>query len=151
MNESTQAADVKKGYVDAHSHIRTRDLKKYPLAGKQTGDDLKPPSFTTEELLKMTRPLGITRVVLIQHKPYHGLDNSYITDAIAENPGVFSAVTCIEAAADDPTTAMDELKKKGPTAFVFARVKGEPTAGPTAKGCVPCGNMVPKPAWPCAR
>jgi len=123
MNAHAQAADaktgydVKAGYIDAHSHIWTRDLDKYPLAGKQTVDDLKPPSFTSAELLKLVRPLGVSRVVLIQHKPYHGLDNSYITDAIAENPGVFSAVACIDASAADPTKAMDKLKKLGARGF----------------------------------
>ena len=42
------------GIIDAHSHIWARDIKSYPLAEGMTLDDLKPPSFTTEELLELT-------------------------------------------------------------------------------------------------
>ncbi|QDU38707.1 4-sulfomuconolactone hydrolase [Maioricimonas rarisocia] len=111
------ADDPSKGFIDAHSHIWTQDTDAYPLAGDQTKKDLDPPSFTDKELLAVAHPHGVTRVVLIQHKPYHGLDNSYIVDAIAANPGVFSAVACIEAAADRPQDEMDRLKKKGVRGF----------------------------------
>ncbi len=109
--------DVRAGYIDAHSHIWTRDVARYPLADNQSLDVLQPPSFTIEELLATCRPLGVTRVVLIQHKPHHGLDNSYIVAAIAENPGVFAAVACVDAEANDPTLAMADLKSKGVTGF----------------------------------
>ena len=98
LASTTLAADAKpKGWIDAHSHIWTRDLANYPLEGKQTVDDLKPGSFTAEELLELAGKNGVDRVVLIQHKPYHGLDNSYITDSIAKYPGRFSGVACIDA------------------------------------------------------
>lgn len=98
LASTTSAADAKpKGWIDAHSHIWTRDLANYPLDGKQTVDDLKPGSFTAEELLELAGKNGVDRVVLIQHKPYHGLDNSYITDSIAKFPGRFSGVACIDA------------------------------------------------------
>ncbi len=109
--------DVEQGWIDAHSHIWTRDLKSYPLAGGQTVDDLKPPSFTTEELLQVASQNGVSRVVLIQHKPYHGLDNSYITDSIAKYPGRFSAVACVDAQADHPDRAMKTLALKGARGF----------------------------------
>ena len=113
------AADGKPigGYIDAHSHIWTRDLAKYPLAGKQTVDDLQPGSFTAEELLELAGRNGVGRVVLIQHKPYHGLDNSYITDSIAKFPGRFSGVACIEADQAHPEADMDRLGKLGMRGF----------------------------------
>ncbi len=117
MADDAADNDLRAGYIDAHSHIWTRDVARYPLADNQSLDVLDPPSFTIEELLATCRPLGVTRVVLIQHKPHHGLDNSYIVDAIAENPGVFVAVACVEAEADDPTIAMADLKAKGATGF----------------------------------
>jgi predicted TIM-barrel fold metal-dependent hydrolase len=104
-------------YIDAHSHIWTPDTDRYPLAGKQTKADLKPPSFTPEELLAVAKPHGVTRVVLIQHKPYHGIDNRYITDAIARFPGVFSGVACIEADAARPQDEMARLKTSGVRGF----------------------------------
>ncbi len=105
------------GYIDAHSHIWTPDTDRYPLAGKQTNADLKPPSFTPEELLAVAKPHGVTRVVLIQHKPYHGLDNRYITDTIARFPGVFSGVACIEAEAARPQDEVARLKALGIRGF----------------------------------
>ena len=109
--------DIQSGWIDAHSHIWTRDLRSYPLAGDQTVDDLKPPSFTAEELLAAAKPHGVTRVVLIQHKPYHGLDNSYITDSIAKFPGRFSAVSCVYAQAPRPDVGMRNLAKQGTRGF----------------------------------
>ena len=95
--EAAPPADRTTGWVDAHSHIWTRDLAKYPLINGQGLDDLKPGSFTAEELLELAGRNGVTRIVLIQHRPYHGFDNSYVTDSIAKFPGAFSGVACIES------------------------------------------------------
>ena len=112
-----RGADVPDGDIDAHSHIWTRDVEHYPLAKGQTLDDLAPTSFTAEELLELARPLGVGRVVLIQHKTYHGLDNSYLTDSIAKYPSVFSAVACIDAEGPHPDAEMVALKAKGVRGF----------------------------------
>ncbi len=118
LASTTSAADAKPaGWIDAHSHIWTRDVAKYPLAGKQTVDDLQPGSFTAEELLELAGKNGVGRVVLIQHKPYHGLDNSYITDSIAKFPGRFSGVACIEADQPHPEKDMYKLFKQGMRGF----------------------------------
>jgi predicted TIM-barrel fold metal-dependent hydrolase len=105
--------DLEAGFIDAHSHIWTPDIEKYPLAGGQTAADLKPASFTADELLTLARPLGVTRVVLIQHKPYHGLDNSYLADTIAKYAGRLSGVACIDAEAAEPERDMAQLKAQG--------------------------------------
>ena len=39
-----------------------------------------PRSFTDEELMALAMPEGVGRVVLIQHYPHHGYDNSYLID-----------------------------------------------------------------------
>jgi predicted TIM-barrel fold metal-dependent hydrolase len=109
--------DPTTGWIDAHSHIWTPDTDRYPLANNQTKADLAPPSFTDDELLALVRPLGVSRVVLIQHKPYHSVDNSYIVDAIARHPGVFSGVACIDAQADNPPAEMTRLAKLGIRGF----------------------------------
>jgi predicted TIM-barrel fold metal-dependent hydrolase len=111
------AADVPEGDIDAHSHIWTRDVARYPLAAGQTVNDLSPASFTTEELLELAGKNGIARVVLIQHKPYHGLDNSYITDSIAKYPGRFSGVACVAAEGDHPEEDMQKLANLGMRGF----------------------------------
>lgn len=122
MLHAADDANLDGGYIDAHSHIWTRDVEKYPLAEGNTVEDLAPPSFTAEELIAAAGKLGITRVVLIQHRPYHGTDNSYITDSIARHPGVFSAVACIDevAHAQKPNgiaKEMDRLKELGARGF----------------------------------
>src|SRR5687767_6405054 len=40
-------------YIDAHSHVWSPDVERWPLANKQTREALKPLSFTPEELLKL--------------------------------------------------------------------------------------------------
>lgn len=124
MTDALLADDARPadGFIDAHSHIWTRDVESYPLANGNTLSDLTPPSFTAEELIAAANAVGVTRVVLIQHRPYHGTDNSYITDSIAKFPGVFSAVACIDeqrhgASAGGIAAEMDRLKKLGVRGF----------------------------------
>src|SRR5690348_9377285 len=71
MPTLARAAQPKNMYIDAHSHVWSPDTAKWPLAKGQTAADLKPPSFTPEELLKLAEPEGVGRVVLIQHSVYH--------------------------------------------------------------------------------
>jgi predicted TIM-barrel fold metal-dependent hydrolase len=126
LASTTSAADAKPtGWIDAHSHIWTRDVAKYPLAGKQTVDDLKPGSFTAEELLELAGKNGVGRVVLIQHRPYHGHDNSYITDSIAKYPGRFSGVACIDANQPHPEQEMDKLFQLGMRGFRIRSGEGD--------------------------
>jgi L-fuconolactonase len=101
------------GDVDAHSHIWTNDTAKYPLANGQPASNLIPPTFSAEELLAIARPLGVSRVVLIQHRPYFGVDNSYLADVMAAFPGVFSGVACIDEQAADVAGEMRRLKRQG--------------------------------------
>lgn len=93
---SAKDQQVPEGYIDCHSHIWTRDVKRYPLAAGKTVADLDPPSFTTEELLALARPLGVRRVVLIAHTQYYVYDNSYMTDSAKAHPGVFSVVGALD-------------------------------------------------------
>ena len=83
------------GYIDAHTHVWSDDLTRYPLGAWAKPADMKPPTFTADEFLAVARPHGVTRAVLIQHAPLHGYDNSYILDCARENPGVFSVVAMI--------------------------------------------------------
>src|SRR5437867_11829966 len=65
---SCSAQDVKQlPYIDAHSHVWSSNVERWPLAGNQTKNDLQPPSFVPEELLALAEPDGVGRVVLIQH------------------------------------------------------------------------------------
>ena len=68
-------------YIDAHSHIWTPDVAHYPLAKRFTVADMKPSSFTAEELLALCRPAGVGRVNLIQMSFYE-FENARLLDSI---------------------------------------------------------------------
>ncbi|WP_197442589.1 amidohydrolase family protein [Lignipirellula cremea] len=113
------------GWIDAHSHIWTRDVAHYPLAKGQTVDDLAPPSFTAEELLKTAAPEGVDRAVLIAHHTYYAWDNRYMTDAAKKHPGRFRVVGMIDDTGPDPAAQMRELLPKKVTAFrITPRLRG---------------------------
>lgn len=107
------AEDADEYLVDAHSHIWTTDLARYPLQPGQTLESLQPRSFTPEELDAVAVPLGVKRVVLIQHNIFHGKDNSYIVDTIRRFPQKYSGVACIDAGGKDPVAEMQQLRVKG--------------------------------------
>jgi predicted TIM-barrel fold metal-dependent hydrolase len=63
-------------YIDAHCHVWSPDVAHYPLAPAFTVADMKPRSFTAEELLAQSQPLGVGRVNLIQMS-YYEFDNQF--------------------------------------------------------------------------
>lgn len=101
--------------IDAHVHVWTSDLKKYPLAAGYTRESMQPRSFTPQELMRHARPNGVSRVVLIQMS-YYGFDNSYMLDVIRKFPGVYSGVAVIDENGS-PESMMKRLKKKGVRGF----------------------------------
>ena len=66
-------------YIDAHSHIWTPDLAHYPLALGFAAQNMKPPSFTAEELLALCRGAGVGRVNLIQMS-FYAFENDHELD-----------------------------------------------------------------------
>lgn len=104
-------------WIDAHSHIWTRDVKNFPLAKGQTVDDLKPASFTAEEALALMKPFGVNRVVLIQHHIYHGWDNTYLIDAARRYPDAFRVVGMVDDTQPHPDATMRKLLPQRVTAF----------------------------------
>jgi predicted TIM-barrel fold metal-dependent hydrolase len=104
-------------WIDAHSHLWSPDLAKWPLANGKTQADLDPPSFTPEELLKLAHPEKVGRVVLIQHRPYHGWNNDYLIDCAARFPGTFAIVGMVDDTTPHPDLQMRELAPKGVCAF----------------------------------
>ncbi|MBL8798658.1 MAG: hypothetical protein JNM56_32490 [Planctomycetia bacterium] len=56
--------------IDAHVHVWTPDLSHYPLAPGYTVENMKPRSFTPDELFKHSRPAGVERINLIQMSFY---------------------------------------------------------------------------------
>ncbi len=109
---SEAANDNPRPWIDAHSHIWTPNIEKFPLANGNTKADLAPPSFTAEELLKTAHPHGVGRVVLIQHYGYHGWDNSYLLDAARRYPREFRVVGMVDTFSRDPGKQMRALLKE---------------------------------------
>jgi predicted TIM-barrel fold metal-dependent hydrolase len=113
------------GYIDAHSHIWTRDVKNYPLTDNQGLEVLDPPSFTTEELLAVAQKHDVQRVVLIAHGKFYRFDNSYMTDTFLKYPGRFRVVAMVDDASKDPSGQMKKLQKLGATGFrITPKIRG---------------------------
>ncbi len=105
-----------KGYIDAHVHVWTSDLQRYPIAPGYRPEQMQPPSFTPEELLRHARPCGVSRIVLIQMS-YYNFDNRYMLDVMKSHPGVFGGVAIVDSRAPDVAARMRELKKGGVRGF----------------------------------
>jgi len=113
-------------YIDAHVHVWTPDTEKYPLAKGYQKSDMKPPSFTPEELMAHAKPCGVSRVVLIQMS-FYGFDNSYMLDVMHKFEGVYSGVAVIDED-DSPAERMRELKKQGVRGFRIRPEDAKPDA-----------------------
>jgi len=104
------------GYIDAHVHVWTPDADHYPLAAGYRREDMRPPSFTPEELFRHSKPAGVDRVNLIQMS-FYGFDNRYLLDMIALHRDVFVGTAVIDPLADAPDRLMGELAGRGVRAF----------------------------------
>lgn len=116
------------GLIDAHVHVWTPDTSHYPLAAGFKKEDMKPASFTPEELFKHSRPAGVDRINLIQMS-FYAFDNRFMLDMMALHPDVFSGTAVIDPLADDPDRQMTELAKKRVRAFrILPRLSKLPPA-----------------------
>lgn len=104
------------GHIDAHAHVWTSDVRNYPIAAGYRIQDMKPASFTPDDLLAHARPCGVSRVVLIQMS-YYRFDNTYMLDAIGRHPGVFSGVGIVDPDRPDVMQQMRALKQRGVRGF----------------------------------
>ncbi len=123
---AADATPATHGWIDAHCHIWTRDTGRFPLREGVTVDQLTPPSFTDGELMAIAEPAGVSRVVLIQHYPYHGWDNAYLIDACRRHPGQFRVVGMIDHQLPSPGRRMRELLRRGVTGFRIGSGAGQP-------------------------
>ena len=103
-------------FIDAHVHVWTPDTGHYPLAEGFKKTDMKPASFTPEELFKHTKPAGVDRINLIQMS-YYGFDNRYMLDMIALYPEVFVGTAMVDPLGRDPARDMTDLARKSVRAF----------------------------------
>jgi predicted TIM-barrel fold metal-dependent hydrolase len=122
-------------FIDAHVHVWTPDVSHYPLAAGYRKADMKPPSFTPEQLFKHTKPAGVDRVNLIQMS-FYGFDNRYLLDMIALYQGVFMGTAIVDPYGKAPEREMGELAKKGVRAF---RIHPKLSKHPVAHWLEPAG------------
>lgn len=103
-------------FIDAHVHVWTPDVAHYPLATGYKKEDMKPASFTPEELFKHAKPACVDRINLIQMS-FYGFDNRYMLDMMAMYPEAFVGTAVIDPLAGEPERLMGELAKKKVRAF----------------------------------
>ncbi len=106
----------KMNFIDAHVHVWTPDTERYPLAPGFKKENLKPASFTPEELFKNCKPAGVGRINLIQMS-FYGFDNSYMLDTMRAYPGKFSGVGIVDSTSSNPQQTMEDLAKHGVRGF----------------------------------
>jgi predicted TIM-barrel fold metal-dependent hydrolase len=104
------------GSIDAHVHIWTPDTHRYPLAVGFSKNDMRPPSFTPEELFAQCRPAGVRRVVLIQMN-FYNFDNRYMLDAISRYRATFRGVAIVDETKPDVCATMKTLTTQGVRGF----------------------------------
>ncbi|HSW45537.1 MAG TPA: amidohydrolase family protein, partial [Phycisphaerae bacterium] len=124
---SAHADEPPADWIDAHVHVWTDDLQKYPLAPGWRKEQMNPPRFTPDDLLAICEPVGVRRINLIQMSFYQ-FDNRYMLDAIARHPGRFAGTAIIDPTTDDPPGRMRRLHEAGVRAFRIypALAKGSP-------------------------
>ena len=105
-----------RGSIDAHVHVWTPDTRHYPLAPGFKKSDMKPVSFTPEQLFAHCRPEGVSRVVLIQMS-YYNFDNNYMLDMMALHRGIFSGVAVVDETQANLAAEMKALSGRGVRGF----------------------------------
>lgn len=110
------SSSSKGNWIDAHVHVWTPDVEKYPLARGYVVSDMRPPSFTPEQLFAHSKREGVQRTVLIQMS-YYQYDNSYMLDVMRAHPGVFSGVAIVDENAPDLAATMTQLVRQGVRGF----------------------------------
>ncbi|MCX6625509.1 MAG: amidohydrolase family protein [Acidobacteria bacterium] len=101
-------------WIDSHVHVWSPDRKAYPRSGALAGID--PLSFKPEELLKLARPCGVARIVLVQMSFYHQ-DHRFLLESMERYPGVFSGVGLVDPAGPRPAEEMRRLLINGVRGF----------------------------------
>ena len=119
--------------IDAHVHVWTPDTQRYPLAATFKPADMKPASFTPEQLFAHCKPEGVSRVVLIQMSFYQ-FDNRYMLDMMAKHRGTFSGVAIVDETKEDVRDTMKTLAAQGVRGFRIYTDKAKAEAWSTSEG-----------------
>jgi predicted TIM-barrel fold metal-dependent hydrolase len=106
------AGEKPSNYIDAHVHVWTPDIVRFPHDRRYAGPQFKPDSFTPEQLLAVAKPCGVSRIVLVQMS-FYGTDNAYLLNAMNRYPAVFSGVGILDRHAPGVRSEMIRLKTLG--------------------------------------
>src|SRR5882724_7372534 len=89
--------------IDIHPHIITTDTARYPnapLGGKKSDWSHERPN-NMEQMIAAMAAAGVTKAVLVQASTCYGHDNSYVADAVAARPDLFTGVFSVDVLAPD--------------------------------------------------
>ncbi len=131
-NQVGMSAEERNDLIDAHVHVWTPDIERYPLAEGFKKSDMRPASFTPDELTAHAKSSGVGRVVLIQMS-FYGYDNSYMLAMMQRHRGVFSGVAVVDEH-DDPAGKMKQLAKQGVKGFRIRPGQRQPNEWLTGDG-----------------
>lgn len=120
-------------WIDAHVHVWTPDTQRYPLDAGFKPADMKPASFTPEELFAHSKPEGVNRIVLIQMS-YYQFDNRYMLDMMAKHHGTFSGVAIVDETKADVRDTMKSLMARGVRGFRIYTDKAKAEAWSQSNG-----------------
>ncbi len=135
------------GFVDAHPHVISRDVARYPRAplGRKQSDWSQERPVSAEEMLAAMDEAGIERSVLVQASSCYGHDNSYLADSVAAHPQRFSGVFSVDVLAADAAQRIKHWKARG---LIGLRVF---VAGHTTAQDVRLDDPRSFAAWECAQ
>lgn len=127
LPDQKAADDEAGGFIDAHVHVWTPDTGAYPISDNYAKADMRPPSFTPEELFAHCRPAGVRRINLIQMSFYQD-DHRYMLDAIARHPGIFAGTGLLTNVTANGSRAADRMAELGDQGLRAFRVAGQSRA-----------------------
>ena len=103
--------------IDAHPHIISTDLRRYPrapLGGHQSAWSERRPVGLDQLIAEQDRA-GIQKAALVQASTCYGYDNSYVADAVAAYPQRFTGVFSCDILAPDACDMMALWMDRGLT------------------------------------
>ena len=110
-------------YVDAHVHVWTDDLQRYPMAPAFDPKAIEPRVFLPEDIWRAARPAGVERIVLVQMS-YYADDNRYMLDVMASDPDRFAGIGIVDPCKPDPDSRMLELASQNVRGFRVTNLDG---------------------------
>jgi predicted TIM-barrel fold metal-dependent hydrolase len=104
------------GYIDAHVHVWSDELDRYPISAPFQPADMNPVAARPEALIEQAQRSAVHRIVAVQMS-YYGCDNTYLIDVMNRFPGRFAGIGIVDWSGSDPDGDMCALAKEGVKGF----------------------------------